>query len=45
MLSVMAITVGLVIPYLTAISGIPGAIMELANGDTKVYAESCVPMG
>ena len=35
MLSVKAIMVEFVIPYLMAIAGIPGAIMELERGDTK----------
>jgi hypothetical protein len=36
MLRVRAIMVEFVIPYLMAISGIPGAIMALARGDMKV---------
>jgi hypothetical protein len=32
---VNAITVLFVIPYFNASSGIPGAIIEEANGDTK----------
>ena len=36
MLKVNATTVELVIPYLVAISGKPGAIIELASGDTNV---------
>lgn len=36
MLKVNATTVALVIPYLIAISGKPGAIIELASGDTDV---------
>jgi hypothetical protein len=36
MLRVKAMMVGFVIPYFMATSGIPGAIMELARGDTKV---------
>jgi hypothetical protein len=38
MLSVKAIMVEFVIPYLMAICGIPGAIMELEIIDTKVWA-------
>lgn len=34
--SVIATMVELVIPYLRAISGRPGAIIELARGETKV---------
>jgi hypothetical protein len=33
-------TVGLVIPYFMATSGKPGAMIELANGVTKVYIET-----
>lgn len=39
-LSVIASIVSLVIPYLIATSGKPGAIMEDANGDTNVYNET-----
>jgi hypothetical protein len=38
--SVNAITVGLVMPYLEATSGKPGAIIELANGVQNVYSDT-----
>lgn len=43
--SVNAITVGLVIPYLTPTSGKPGAIIELANGEQNVYSDTCPSPG
>jgi len=39
-LNVKAIVVESVMWYFAATSGIPGAIIELASGDTKVYAET-----
>jgi len=39
-LRVSAMSVGSVMPYLMATSGNPGAMMELANGETKVYIET-----
>ncbi len=39
-LKVSARIVSLVIPYLTASMGSPGAIIELAKGETKVYKET-----
>ena len=39
-LNVRAVVVGSVMWYFAAISGIPGAIIELARGDTKVYEET-----
>jgi hypothetical protein len=41
MTSVRAIVVGSVSPYFIAISGSPGAIIELANGAMKVYNDTC----
>lgn len=40
-LSVNAIIVWLVMLKCSAISGRPGAIIELANGVTKVYKDTC----
>ena len=37
---VNAMIVGLVILYICATSGRPGAIMELAKGETNVYRET-----
>jgi hypothetical protein len=39
-LKVNAVTVGLIMPYFMATSGKPGAMIELANGVTKVYNET-----
>lgn len=36
-LKVNAVTVGLEMSYFMATSGKPGAMMELANGETKLY--------
>jgi hypothetical protein len=38
MLSVIATIVEFVMLYFLATSGKPGAIIELANGETKVYS-------
>ena len=40
-LKVKARIVGFVIWYLIATSGKPGAIIELASGDTNVYNDTC----
>ena len=41
MLIVSARTVGLLILYFLAMSGRPGAIIEVDAGSTKVYNETC----
>jgi len=40
-LKVKAMIVGLCMLYLCPISGKPGAIVELASGETNVYNDSC----
>jgi hypothetical protein len=40
MLRVIAVTVGLFMSYMSAISRRAGAIMELAKGETKVYNDT-----
>jgi hypothetical protein len=39
-LKVNAVTVGLEMSYFMATSGKPGAMMELANGETKLYNDT-----